>query len=207
MRFGCPTGLVDVVAPLIAEFLSRHPKVRLQLVAADRSLDLISERIDLALRVRAELNSDASLTMRTIGTSIRILVANPRLAKNVYEVKDLEQVPLLATSDSANEVDWDIETDKGEARTFRKQARMGCADFSATLTAAKSGLGVTLLPDHVCCAELAAGTLVRVLPEWRGRKGIVHLVFTTRRGLPPAVRLFIDHLARGFPQDVLSNAR
>ncbi|MBB4302817.1 DNA-binding transcriptional LysR family regulator [Rhodobium orientis] len=207
VRFGCPTGLVDVVVPLITDFLSRHPKVRLQLVAADRALDLISERIDLALRVRAALDSDASLTMRTIGTSIRILVATPRLAKNVYEVEDLDQFPLLSTSDSANEVEWNIETDKGETRTFRKQARMGCTDFSATRMAAKSGLGVALLPDHVCRAELAAGELVRILPEWRGQKGIVHLVFTTRRGLPPAVRLFIDHLARGFPQNVLSNER
>ncbi|WP_346899629.1 LysR substrate-binding domain-containing protein [uncultured Roseibium sp.] len=205
IRFGCPTGLVEVVAPLITEFLSRHPKVRLQLVAADRALDLISERIDLALRVRAALNSDASLTMRTLGTSIRILVATPRLAQKVFEVDDLDKVPLLSTSDSADEAEWHIETDKGETRTFRKQARMGCADLSATRTAAKSGLGVALLPDHICGAELAAGDLVRILPEWRGQKGIVHLVFTTRRGLPPAVRLFIDHLARGFPHDALSN--
>ena len=207
IRFGCPTGLVEVVAPLITDFLSRHPKVRLQLVAADRALDLISERIDLALRVRAALTSDASLTMRTIGTSIRILVANPTLAQSVFAVEDLDQLPLLATSDSADDVEWLIETDTGESRTVRKPSRMGCADFSATRTAAKGGLGVALLPDHVCGADLAAGDLVRILPEWRGQKGIVHLVFTTRRGLPPAVRLFIDHLARGFPQDVLSEKR
>ncbi|MCR9280581.1 LysR family transcriptional regulator [Labrenzia sp. ac12] len=204
IRFGCPTGLVEVVAPLISEFLSRHPKVRLQLVAADRALDLISERIDLALRVRTALTSDASLTMRTIGTSIRILVANPGLAQTVHEVDDLDKVPLLSTSDSADEIEWHIETDMGETRTFRKQARMGCADFSATRTAVKKGLGVALLPDHVCSAELATGDLVRVLPQWRSQKGIVHLVFTTRRGLPPAVRSFIDHLARCFPKDALS---
>jgi DNA-binding transcriptional LysR family regulator len=46
--------------------------------------------------------------------------------------------------------------------------------------------------------------LVGVLPEWRGLQGIVHLVFTTRRGLPPAVRTLIDHLAAGFPQDILA---
>lgn len=205
IRFGCPTGLVQVVAPVIAEYLCRHQEVRLQLVATDRALDLISERIDLALRVRVALNSDASLTMRTIGTSIRILVAHPRFAKAVHAVGDLEQFPLLSTNDSADEVEWRIETDMGETRTIRKQARLGCVDFLATRTAAKDGLGIALLPDHVCGAELSTGDLVRILPEWRGQKGIVHLVFPTRRGLPPAVRLFIDHLARGFPQDVLSN--
>ncbi|MBS1061336.1 hypothetical protein JK213_15250 [Gluconobacter sp. Dm-44] len=44
------------------------------------------------------------------------------------------------------------------------------------------------------------GLLVKVLPEWTGPEGIVHLVFMTRRGLPSAVRAFIDHLAAGFPK-------
>ena len=66
--------------------------------------------------------------------------------------------------------------------------------------AAIDGLGVAILPDHVCNEALKAGRLVRVLPEWRGVQGIVHLVFTTRRGLPPAVRALIDHLAAGFPK-------
>jgi DNA-binding transcriptional LysR family regulator len=70
--------------------------------------------------------------------------------------------------------------------------------------AAIDGLGVAILPDHVCLEALEAGHLVRVLPAWRGFQGIVHLVFTTRRGLSPAVRALIDHLAAGFPRDVLS---
>jgi DNA-binding transcriptional LysR family regulator len=46
---------------------------------------------------------------------------------------------------------------------------------------------------------LESGRLVQVLPEWHGQKGTVHLVFTTRRGLPPSVRALIDHLASSFP--------
>jgi hypothetical protein len=45
---------------------------------------------------------------------------------------------------------------------------------------------------------LASGRLVHVFPQWRTEDGIVHLVFTTRRGLPPVVRAFIDHLAGAF---------
>jgi hypothetical protein len=54
------------------------------------------------------------------------------------------------------------------------------------------------LPDHTCRGELASGRLVHVFPQWRTEDGIVHLVFTTRRGLPPVVRAFIDHLAGAF---------
>jgi DNA-binding transcriptional LysR family regulator len=48
--------------------------------------------------------------------------------------------------------------------------------------------------------DLAAGTLVDILPEWRPRSGIVHAVFASRRGLLPAVRGLIDHLANEFAQ-------
>lgn len=205
IRFGCPSGLMEVVVPLIAEYLACHPKVQLQLVAGDRPLDLIAERIDLALRVRVALDSDASLTMRTLGTSVRILVASPVLVSRIGCIGDLAQVPLLATDDMADEVVWQLETEAGARHSIRGPVRMGCADFSAIRTAAMQGLGVALLPDHVCRRALDAGRLARVLPEWRGQKGTAHLVFTTRRGLPPAVRFFIDHLARGFPRDVLSS--
>jgi DNA-binding transcriptional LysR family regulator len=57
---------------------------------------------------------------------------------------------------------------------------------------------VAPLPDHVCGDDLRAGRLVRVFPGWGAQTGIVHLVFTTRRGLPPAARAFIDHVAKTF---------
>jgi len=75
---------------------------------------------------------------------------------------------------------------------------MTCVDFGALRDAAVAGLGVALLPDHACSVQLASGELIQVFPEWRTEEGIVHLVFTTRRGLPPAVRAFIDHLAAAF---------
>jgi DNA-binding transcriptional LysR family regulator len=68
----------------------------------------------------------------------------------------------------------------------------------APCDAAAAGLGVALLPYHTCRSELTGGRRVNILPQWRTEDGIVHLVFTTRRGLPPAVRAFIDHLAAAF---------
>lgn len=75
---------------------------------------------------------------------------------------------------------------------------MTCVDFSTVREAAIQGLGIALLPDHTCRKAIEKQKLVHVFPEWRTEVGIVHIVFTTRRGLPPAVRLFIDHLAKSF---------
>jgi len=203
IRFSCPTGMVELVSSLVSSFLQQHPKVRLQLVATDRPVDLIGDRIDLALRVRVALTSDAELTMRSLGSSTRILVASPPLARDVRTPDDLAKVPMLATNDSDIETEWGLETAGGREIAHRQEARLGCADMAAVREAAIAGLGVALLPWHVCLKALESGQLVRVLPEWRGQKGIVHLVFTTRRGLPPAVRALIDHLAARFPDDLL----
>ncbi len=204
IRFSCPTGLIDLVSPITTNFLKRYPKVRLQLIATDRAVDLIEERIDLALRVRSTLSSDAALTMRSLGRSTRILVANPNLANRlVGDIEALADLPTLATNDEDPEVEWWLETIDGRSHVLKHEPCLGCGDFSAVRDAAIAGLGVALLPDHVCRRALDDGQLVRILPSWRGHQGLVHLVFTTRRGLPPAVRALIDHLAERFPREAL----
>ncbi|HUD95092.1 LysR family transcriptional regulator [Sphingobium sp.] len=201
IRFSCPTGMLEPISDLISSFLDRYPKVRLQLVATDRPVDLIEERIDVALRVRASFTSDAALTMRSLGISTRILVSAPQIANQIGSIENLTSLPALATHDAADDLEWHLETDDGRSHVLRVQPRIGCEDMATVRKAAVDGLGVAILPDHVCRAALDAGTLVRVLPAWRGQRGIVHLVFTTRRGLPPAVRALIDHLAAGFSRD------
>jgi DNA-binding transcriptional LysR family regulator len=196
--------MVAPISALISSFLVRFPKVRLQLVATDRAVDLIEERIDLALRVRAALTSDAALTMRSLGISIRILVASPQLASQIGSIEELANLPTLATDDASEDLEWHLESEDGRKHVVRVQPRMGCEDMATVRDAAMNGLGIALLPDHVCREALEAGRLVRVLPAWGGLQGIVHLVFTTRRGLSPAVRALIDHLAAGFPHDALS---
>jgi len=204
IRMSCPTGLVEPISGLVTQFLARYPKVRLQLLAVDRPVDLIEERIDVALRVRTSLEGDASLTMRSLGNSVRILVAAPQLASRIADIEQLSDLPTLATSDEQSDAEWHLETDDGRSHVLHHLPRMGCADFSAVRAAAIAGLGVALLPDHSCRQALERGELVRLLPAWRGVQGLVHLVFTTRRGLPPAVRKFIDSLAAGFPRDALA---
>jgi len=106
---------------------------------------------------------------------------------------------LCSGNDNVNRVGPD-----GAAFDLEHDPRLRCEEFGALRAAAAAGLGVALLPDHVCWPDLDAGRLVRLFPEWHAQEGIVHLVFTTRRGLPPAVRAFIDHLAVTFQSGVLA---
>jgi DNA-binding transcriptional LysR family regulator len=199
VRMSCPTGLVSVVAGMLPDFLTLYPKGRVQIVAADRPVDIIAERIDVALRVRTRLDSDAALTMRTLAHSRRILIASPALANRLAGrgIEALSDVPSLSSSGDDGEVLWRLEG-PGGTHEVRHVPRLSCGDFGAVRQAALAGLGVALLPDHACAAELRDGRLVHILPEWQGEDGIVHLVFTTRTGLPPLVRAWIDHLAKEF---------
>jgi DNA-binding transcriptional LysR family regulator len=199
VRFSCPTGMIAPVSDLVTSFLARYPKVRLQVIATDRAIDLIEERIDLALRVRVDMTTDAELTVRSLGQSVRILVASPQLASRVATVEQLTSLSTLSTNDDHDFADWHLEAADGRKHTVHVEPRLGCANMDQLLSAASAGIGVALLPDRVCRPMLESGKLVRVLPGWHAKVGIVHLVFTTRRGLPPAVRALVDHLARDFP--------
>ena len=65
-------------------------------------------------------------------------------------------------------------------------------------------IAIAMLPNRVCREALFAGKRTQVLPDCRGFQGIVRLGFTTHRGLPSAVRALIDHLAAGFPREVVA---
>ena len=200
VRCSCPLGLVEALSPTFCSFMRTFPKAKLQVVAIDRPVGLIDERIDVAIRVRATLETDAALTMRSLGRSSRILVAAPALAALCAsgDVAALSNLPTLATTDQMGEIAWAFSGPEGAQRTIRHEPRMTCVDFLALRDAAVAGLGVALLPEHTCRSELAEGSLVHVFPQWYTEDGIVHLVFTTRRGLPPVVRAFIEHLAGAF---------
>lgn len=200
VRCSCPLGMMEILSPSLSDFLRTYPKAQLQIVAVDRAVDLIDERIDVAIRVRTALTTDAALVMRTLGTSSRILVGAPSLAREC-RTKDLDALialPTLATTDQIGPITWDFFDSNKHCRSVTHKPRMTCADFGALRCAAVAGLGIALLPEHFCSEELASGRLVHVFPEWRTEAGIVHIVFTTRRGLPPVVRAFIEHLAGAF---------
>ena len=132
-------------------------------------------------------------------------MASPALANRIgTDISGLATSPTLSTRDDSGAIAWQLEGPDGAAHAISHEPRLTCGDFAAVRVAAVAGMGIALLPDHACRDALASGALVRLFPQWQGEEGIVHLVFTTRRGLPQAVRAFIDHLVATFPADALA---
>lgn len=201
VRVSCPISIAQTaVAPIVASFLDRHPLVTLRLNATNRRVDVLGEGIDVAIRVRERLDSDGSLVVRRIGATRGLLVASPALLDRLgrpAHPDQLARVPALSMHEHENAQIWTLHDAAGATAQVEVGARMICGDFQVLREAADAGLGVAMLPDWQCLDALQRGVLEIVLPDWQLPQGVLHFVYPSRRGLLPAVRAFVEHLAAG----------
>lgn len=204
VRVGCPVSLAQtVLAYLVPDFLAAHPKVQVRVVATNRRIDLISEGIDIALRVREKLDADASLILRSVGQS-RVLLCASRAFLDARgrpsAPADLESLPLLSWYEHEGAQTLELIGAGGTRLSVEMQARLICGEFNVVYEAAKRGIGVAALPEFVCAPAIQRGELEVVLPDWSIPQGIAHFVYASRRGLLPSVRAFVDFLAERLPE-------
>ena len=210
VRVSVPVGIAQQSMPqILPEFLARYPEVRVQMHVSNRRVDVINEGFDVALRVRNKLDDDGSLVMRNFGLIQELLVASPKYLDRAGRPRDPdelhEHVTLSMNEDEVRQR-WDLQGPDGEMRRIDLKPRVSGFDFPMLMALAKQGLGITMLPETLCADAVRSGELEVVLPEWRLPQGIAHVVFASRRGLLPAVRVFIDFLAEKLPP-LLESAR
>lgn len=198
VRLSCPTALLQYrISELVTRFMVAHPRVNVVLEATNRRVDVIGERMDMALRVRFPPLEDSGLAMRTLVSSPQHLVASPGFMKSrrmPQEPQDLTGLPSLDWGPPRDH-NWCLEGENGKSVELRHHPRYITDDMGSLRDAAIAGVGVVQLPRMVVDADLAAGRLVSLLPGWAPRAGIVHAVFPSRRGRLPAVRALLDYLA------------
>jgi DNA-binding transcriptional LysR family regulator len=203
VRVSVPVALAQQQMPrLLPDFIALYPKVRLQLHVSNRKVDLINEGFDVALRVRSKLDDDGSLVMRSFGQIQELLVASPGYLKRAGRPRvpeDLAGHVTLSIAEEDARQRWELHGPDGEVRRVELQPRLAGFDFPMMQALAADGIGITLLPETVCADAVRRGALEVVLPDWRLPQGICHAVFASRRGLLPAVRVFIDYLAERMP--------
>lgn len=197
VRMSCPQGLLhELVGDVLPGFLLRYPKVNLDLHVINRRVDLIEEGFDLAMRARQRIDDEGSMIARPLGRTCLVLVASPGFLQRhaVSRLEDIPRLPTIALQTDSFACEWQFIGEDGTSGSVVHRPRLASGDSAPLLGAALRGVGIALLPSHVCRRHLRAGELLEVLPEWSTPEGIVHLVFTTRRGLRPAVRVLIDYL-------------
>ena len=203
VRVSVPVGIAQELMPkLLPDFLARYPLVRVQMHVNNRRVDVINEGFDIAIRVRAKLDDDGSLVMRSFGQIQELLVASPKYLDRAGRPRDPEELAnhtTLSMSEDEARQRWELQGEGGEVRRVELKPRISGFDFPMLMALAKQGLGVTLLPETICADAVRNRELEVVLPAWRLPMGICHAVFASRRGLLPAVRMFIDYLVENLP--------
>lgn len=203
VRASVPVGIAQQSMPqLLPEFLAKYPQVRVQLHVSNRRVDVINEGFDVAIRVRDKLDDDGSLVMRSFGQIQELLVASPKYldrAGRPREPEELHDHVTMSMSEDEVKQRWNLQGTDGAVRRIDLKPRVAGFDFPMLMALARQGLGITMLPETLCAEAVRNGELEVVLPQWRLPMGIAHVVFASRRGLLPAVRVFIDFLAEKLP--------
>jgi len=209
IKVSSPVALAqDLLARLLPEFLTAYPHVRVQLQVSNRRVDIIPEGFDVALRVRSRLDDDGELVLRSFGQISELLVASPaylkRRGRPVLPAQLSDHATLSMSEDEARQR-WTLHGPEGAVERVDIQPSLMTHDFSVLIAAARAGLGIALLPESTCADSVRSGELEVVVPDWHLPQGICHAVFPSRRGLLPAVRVFIDFLAEKLPPVIEEN--
>ena len=199
VRVTCPVTLAQsTIGPVLPRFLAAHPLVRIDLTVTNRVIDLVQEGVDVALRVRANLDDSGSLVARNLGETGGVLVASPQLLQSFgapAEVESLRNLPTVGMSAADGRASWHLLGPRGAAFELQHRPVYTADDLLTLKFAVLQGTGICVLPDYLCSEELRRGELVPVLPGWAPPVALVLAVFPSRRGMVPAVRRFIDFLA------------
>lgn len=197
LRVACPIdyGLM-VVSPLLAQLRVRHPALKIDLTCGDQIIDLIAEGIDVTVRL-GNL-ADSSLMAARVDKLVRWLVASPDFIARYgmpQTPDDLSQLPYVSLSVLAQPTQFSLADRTGKQVDVRMQNTVFSSNTAyATRAAAISGDGVLRATTFSVKEDVAAGRLVRVLPEWSLPESDIHAVYPATSHVPQKVRVFIDAL-------------
>ncbi|NQD92628.1 LysR family transcriptional regulator [Pseudomonas sp. CrR25] len=203
LRIAAPVGFSGrPICAALAPLLQAHSGLSLQLFFHDEQIDLVEQRIDLAIRV-GQLQ-DSSLVARHIGDSRMLLCAAPSyLARRgaISHPRDLVGLDWLTLNSDLSHRQLLLHGPGEDVQRLRIEGRMGCNNIIALRTFTLAGMGVSLQPAHEVREELAAGSLRELLPGWQLPTFGIYIVTPRRDAQPAKVRYAIEalrqHLSMG----------
>ncbi len=194
-----PMGLVRVsasvgvgeryLAPLVWDFLTDYPDIRVDLVLTDKISDLVTEGIDFAVRM-GDLE-DSDLLSRRLGTAQRLIVATPALLEQhslPSQIADLRHLPAIINAPDQNL--WRF----ASGETVRVNWRVSVGAMPAVRDACLRGYGIASLPEGMARPHLEAGRLVQLLPDDLMPEVQVTLIYPRLKHRSAAARAFLAAL-------------
>ncbi len=185
LRVSAPTVYgSEKVAPLLVALARKHPALDVQLKCEDRLVDMVIERIDVAVRILSAL--PAEFVARELADDRRGLYASPAYLRAARAPKTLDDLGAHAI----------VTYSGGSSPPRRGRVAFATDSILAAREAARGGLGIAELPDYLARDDAAAGLLREVLPGSVPATRKIYALYLPSRYLPPQVRAFVDLLVR-----------
>lgn len=199
LRISAPVMMAEtVLAPLVSMFLRRFPHVNIEVLAVNRSVDLLEENIDIAVLSHQAPLENSSLYCRSLGTMKNVMVASPDFLRGCASPPDIDtlsQLPMLTRNTASSGNQWALTHPQQGTRQITVQSRLRSNNLLVLKQAAIDGLGVALLPEQTCDDCLTAGTLKVVLEEWHTTQSFISALYANKKGQTSALRALLDHLS------------
>nr|WP_221197010.1 MULTISPECIES: LysR family transcriptional regulator [unclassified Herbaspirillum] len=211
LRITCSTAFGPQLMQAVAEFVQRYPAVTIDFVMLDRTVNLVEERIDLAIRMTRRL--DPNLIARKLSICRSTVCASPAYLRQhgtPEEVEDLALHQCLTHSYMGKslwhfdlkQAYWPAESADGDSSQFQRSVAVsgGISANEATilLHGALAGAGIAHLPASSAAPYIASGQLVALLPRYEPTVLDVYGVYASRKHMSPVLRSMLDFLAARF---------
>jgi len=180
----------QVIAPLLNEFMLDYPDLKLQLILSNQTLDLVTDNIDLAIRV-GQLE-DSSMMAKKLSQRQLYVCASPAYIENYglpFSLSELGKHNCLIGSSPI----WFF-SEQGKERNIRINGNISCNSGFALLDAANKGIGLIQLPDYYVQQALKSGELIECLTAYRGPLQGIWALYPHNRYQSVKVSLLIQFL-------------
>jgi DNA-binding transcriptional LysR family regulator len=192
LRMSLPVDFaIGWVAPLLPEFARMYPDVKFDIDLTARSVDLVTEPFDVALRMTSPKRG--SLVSRVLDRFTTRLYASPEYARRIRGLKHVSQIDPLDCLTMPADPAWRLRNGK-ESVTLKGSPRFRANSIGLLRGLAVSGMGVVFLPERLAAAELSSGRLVRIFAPWEGEPMALNAVTSTHM-VPARAQKFIEFLA------------
>lgn len=188
------------LAPLWGGFRAQHPQVKLEVTLADRLVDLVDEGYDVAIRI-ANLES-STLVSKRLATTRMVLCASPQYLKRhgtPMHPSELADHDVISYSYWSTKDEWHFTGPLG-AVSVKTNPCIHTNNGDTCRAAALASQGIILQPSFLVGDDLAAGTLLELMPEFRSLELGIYAVYPTRKHVSPKVRALLDFLTNHFSQ-------
>jgi len=187
-------GLAAMVSPIAAALTAQHESLKVDLLFDDAIHDLVSEGLDVALRLGALASS--SYVVQKLGIEDEIIVAtNPRIVAfgPLEHPKQLGNAPWVAHSAIHPSSTWTFKSKRGQKAQISVDTRATTNTALAQRHLLLAGAGFGVMPRHMVADDLKSGRLEEVCPGWFHHRLWLHALLPTRQ-TPPRVSLFLKAL-------------